>query len=271
MNETPFFFPHDEHQLFGILHRPAVFNGHAFVFCHPFAEEKLWTHRIYVSYARALCAAGYAVLRFDYMGHGDSSGHFEDSTVQSRLADIACAVEIVKQKMESPETIGLLGLRFGATLAALAVDMIPEINPLVMWEPIGNGAQYMKELIRINLTTQTAVYKEVRFNTDALVAQLQEGGGINIDGYEIRYPLYEQMTTIKFTGRQSSYDGKCLLVQINKADGMGTKRIEPVASRFREAKCKSVVEQPFWKEIKEYYANAGNLFDLTTKWIAQNA
>ena len=56
--ETPFFFPSGKHSLFGILHQPAAATClPAFVFCHPFGEEKLWTHRVFVSFARRLARA----------------------------------------------------------------------------------------------------------------------------------------------------------------------------------------------------------------------
>src|SRR5262245_18163177 len=79
--ETPFYFGRESSPLFGVFHAPARTTClPAFVFCHPFAEEKLWTHRVFVSFARRLAAEGYPVLRFDYMGNGDSAGDFRDSS-----------------------------------------------------------------------------------------------------------------------------------------------------------------------------------------------
>jgi len=270
MQETPFFFPHQGHQLFGVLHQPEAPNGRGFVFCHPFAEEKLWAHRVYVNYARELSRAGYAVLRFDYRGHGDSSGSFEDFTLESRLSDIACAVSTLQARVGGLEMIGLLGLRFGATLAALAANAQPNLKPLVLWEPIASGSQYMKELIRVNLATQSAVYKEIRHNTQALVAKLKAGETINVDGYDIRYPLYEQMMAIKLAGERHPYPGKVLLIQVNKKEGLGMKRVAALAAGYSQVTCIDVVEQPFWKEIREYYAHAKQLFAQTTRWITNN-
>ena len=123
MIETPFFFPNADYQLFGVLHEPENQTQRTgFVFCSPFAEEKLWTHRVFVSFAREMAHRGYFVLRFDYMGHGDSEGDFEDSTIESRLSDIKCAVRTLKEKTKNGATVGLLGLRLGATLAALVAE-----------------------------------------------------------------------------------------------------------------------------------------------------
>ena len=74
MSESPFFFPRGDARLFGVLHRPSgPVSRSGFVLSHPFAEEKLWSHRVFVSFARALAGRGLAVLRFDYAGAGDSS------------------------------------------------------------------------------------------------------------------------------------------------------------------------------------------------------
>ena len=75
MTETPVFFKNGTNRLFGIVHYPETGEPeNAFVFCHPFAEEKLWAHRVYVNFARYLAKHGWAVLRFDYAGYGDSDG-----------------------------------------------------------------------------------------------------------------------------------------------------------------------------------------------------
>ena len=57
------------------------------------AEEKLWTHRVFVSYARQLAAAGYPVLRFDLTGHGDSEGSFSDASMATLCADLRRAIQ----------------------------------------------------------------------------------------------------------------------------------------------------------------------------------
>ena len=70
MIETPFFFNNKDIQLFGVIHEPAQpVKNLAWVLCHPFAEEKLWSHRVYVNLARTLAKSGYTVLRFDYRGY----------------------------------------------------------------------------------------------------------------------------------------------------------------------------------------------------------
>ena len=49
-----------------------------------------------VNMGRRLASNGYPVLRFDFMGEGDSEGDFEDGTITTRLDDINCAVRTMK-------------------------------------------------------------------------------------------------------------------------------------------------------------------------------
>lgn len=270
MSETPYYFNNGNYRLFGILYKPDnkdVKEG--FIFCHPFAEEKLWTQRVMVNFARELMKKGYAVLRFDFMGHGDSEGNFSESSVQTRLEDIQIACEFLNTKIPNLKLINLLGLRFGATLAVLAVEKIKKINRLVLWDPIINGKDYMQELFRINLTTQTAVYKEIRYTRDALVKQLEEGKTVNIDGYEIAHDLYKQSTEINLLGFEPSFSGKCFIAQITRSLKKIKQEYIELGNRLNNTQIEIAVEYPFWKEIKVYYYQAERLFDLTLNWLKE--
>jgi len=268
MKETPFFFPNGSYNLFGILHEPEVdSNGQGFVFCHPFAEEKLWTHRVYVNFARELARLGYTVLRFDYMGHGDSEGKFENTSVETRLTDIAAAVNWMRDKINGRSKVGLLGLRFGATLASIYAETDSFLKFLILSEPILRGDQYMRELLRINISTQSAVYKEIRHNTKDLVKKMKEGLTVNSDGYEIGWSFYEQAAAINLINGAKSFKGPSLIVSVKNNPEIENKKLSQLKQLYSNSTLISVSEQPFWKEIKTYYSKASNLYFATSQWL----
>jgi len=270
MEEIPLFFSNGIYELFGIRYGPEKENLHeGFVFIDPFAEEKLWAQRVMVSFARQLCSLGYTVLRFDFMGHGASDGHFEEATIDTRIADIKCAVEFLKENSGEISSVGLLGLRFGATLTMLATEEIPDVSHLILWDPVINGEKYMKEILRANLVTQTAVYKEIRYTRDDLVEQMKNGGKINIEGYHIAYPFFEQASTIDLLTVNNGFDGSGLLVNINKGKAKLGRNVEQFRERYKNFTVSSVLEEPFWKEIKTYYPSAKNLSESTIKWLME--
>lgn len=267
MTEIPFFFPSGEQSLFGVLHQPASNSTRsAFVFCHPFGEEKLWAHRVYVTFARALAAAGHPVLRFDYMGNGDSSGIFSQSSLSTAVADVVAAIEEIRGRT-GQKSVSLLGLRLGATVASLVAEDLTDLDRLVLWAPIVDGARYMQELLRINLTTQMAVYKEVRRDREALVAAMRSGETINVDGYEMALPMYEQVSAVKLAADPKRCRSLCLVAQIDRQPGRTAADLEQLAKSYRAASLVVTVEEPFWKEIARFYNDAPALFDETRRWL----
>ena len=81
------FFLRDDKNLFYAMYRPVGEIKAGAVLVSPFAEEKIRTHRIYVSLARLLASKGISVLHFDYFGDGDSQGNFEDALYDDRMKD----------------------------------------------------------------------------------------------------------------------------------------------------------------------------------------
>lgn len=265
--EEPFFFSGERCRLFGVLHRPKISPTRGcFVFCHPFAEEKLWTHRVYVSFARELADRGHWVLRFDTTGNGDSEGELSTTTVESSLADIGSAIEILKKRTEASE-VSLLGMRLGATLAAATADRRKDIDRLVLWEPVVDGGRYMQEILRSNLATQLAVYGKVVETRDDLVAKMKAGEIVNIDGYEIALPLFEEVSKLNLGGSGAIFEGPTLVAQIGKNGQPLRKDIKTLTERYPDLSMALVVEEPFWREIKRFYGRANRLFEATWNWL----
>jgi hypothetical protein len=117
------------------------------------------------------------------------------------------------------------------------------------------------------MATQSAVFKGIRHNSDALIELMQKGESVNIDGYEIKWPLYEQLNSINFKNYKIGFKGPVIAIQINRKLGLGVRRIQILDSLYPNISLQEVEEQPFWKEIKEYYSKAPNLFNTTLEWL----
>lgn len=134
--------------LLGAFHSPQRLRARSasVLLCNPFGEEASRAHRIYRVLATQLERAGYATLRFDFSGTGDSSGDASEATIDQWLKDLGTAAGELRRTSGSPR-VALVGLRFGATLAALASSR-GELRPrqLVLWDPVVNGAGYLREL-----------------------------------------------------------------------------------------------------------------------------
>ena len=106
--------------LVGILHIPAVPAELGVVVIVGGPQYRAGSHRQFVLLARAIADAGFAVLRFDVRGMGDSAGAprgFEDSG-----ADIAAAIDTLQAQVPAVQRVALWGLCDGAAAALLYVD-----------------------------------------------------------------------------------------------------------------------------------------------------
>ncbi|HEY8549115.1 MAG TPA: alpha/beta fold hydrolase [Vicinamibacterales bacterium] len=269
MKETPLFFPGDGVSLFGVFAEPArrIGGRPAFVFCHPFGEEKLWTHRACVSFARELVQLGYPVLRFDQRGNGDSDAEFSETSLATAVQDTMSAIETAK-RLSGADAVSLLGLRLGGAVAALVADERDDVRHLILWAPIVDGHRFAQELLRVNLATQMALHKEIREDRTVLVARLKDGGTVNVDGYPLSSAFYAQLETLKLADAPRAFAGPCLVVQIERAaDAPPAAELTRLQACYRHASHVIVQEEPFWKEIERFYETAPNLSRATLAWL----
>jgi pimeloyl-ACP methyl ester carboxylesterase len=147
----PFRFGGLNRDLFGWFHAPfemAAPRGMGIVLCNPIGEDAVRAHRAFRHLAERLASKGFAVLRFDFRGTGDSAEDEGDpGRVGAWLEDIGCAVDALRARA-GVMRIGLVGLRFGATLAAEVASRMGGLDALVLWHPFPSGAQFATDSIR---------------------------------------------------------------------------------------------------------------------------
>lgn len=144
---TPLVFGPADRRLVGFYHPPekATPKQTAVLMCCPLGHEATRVHRLYRVIAERLARQGIAVLRFDYFGAGDSPGDDTDGEMTGWCSDLLAAhAELLRQV--SPQAVGWIASRLGATLAIQAAPDAPELNRLILWDPIVDGAAYVLEL-----------------------------------------------------------------------------------------------------------------------------
>jgi pimeloyl-ACP methyl ester carboxylesterase len=143
----PFYFGTSEQQLFGVYHaaEPGSSRRAGVVLCQPIGHEYLRAHRAFRNLAITLASQGFHVLRFDYFATGDSAGDAGRLTVRQCLADLATAIDELKD-IAGVTKVSLVGLRLGATFAALAASRRSDVDRLVLWDPVLDGTSYVAEV-----------------------------------------------------------------------------------------------------------------------------
>jgi pimeloyl-ACP methyl ester carboxylesterase len=147
LNEAFFFGPSDQ-QLFGMYHPPAGGDGLVLtIICPPLFVEYMRTHLALRELALSLAADGQHVLRFDYRGTGDSFGELAQVGIAEWREDIALALQEGRE-LTGCSIVRVLGVRAGGLLACGAVGASDEIERIVLWDPIPDGAAYLDQLQR---------------------------------------------------------------------------------------------------------------------------
>ena len=108
-------------KLAGILDLPLAKPRAYALFAHCFTCSK--NLRAATNISRALTDAGFAVLRFDFTGLGQSEGEFADSNFSSNVDDLLVAADFLDEHYEAPAL--LLGHSLGGTAVLQAAHDIP--------------------------------------------------------------------------------------------------------------------------------------------------
>ena len=172
--------------------------------------------------ADQLADAGYVVLRFDYDGMGDSVGQLDDpNRVEAWLDSIRKAAGLLRAT--GVERVGLVGLRIGGTLAALAAQD-ENIAALVLWDPVPTGRRFIREQEALKALS---------------IGETEDVGGsgsAELLGMLLPPPLVEQLALIDMTGVAAPFARRTLMV---------ARPDRPVNPRLR---CRLTLEDCDWIE-----------------------
>lgn len=270
--ERPFFFDCDGIRLFGVVHRPSAPEprpGSGVVLCHPYGEEKQFSHRVLVRFARRLAERGLPALRFDHRGYGDSEGEVEESTVETQVGETQAVVERAKEWLQVDRVV-LLGLRFGATVAALVAERRPEIAGLVLWSPIVKGQAYVDELVRKHLFAQLTT------GTSSLTrAQVRESlareGRIEVEGNYLTSRMAEQIAAIDLPEAVRRFRNPVLVTAVENRRGAYAP-FEALVGAYQGVGARSMLavaeRRQFWDDRSMYEAYfPDELYQETLRWL----
>ncbi|HUQ10649.1 MAG TPA: alpha/beta fold hydrolase [Steroidobacteraceae bacterium] len=268
-NEVPQFFSNARRQrLYSVLHladEARTQADFAVVFCAPLFDEKLWSHRVLVNYARSLASQGIPVLRFDYFGDGESEGRFEEATVTSRIADILDAVAFCRSRA-GVRRVFLLGLGYGAALA-LSAGKSGAVDGVVAWAPVMSGQQYASDLLRAHLGAQMVLHRKVIHDREALTRQIHDGGSVNIEGYEIANPFFSELLATDTRRLIEEQPTRVALVQIAPVERIDPQYAPIAESAGTRVQFFAVRELKFWMQQKTIFSPCAQLFQRTTQWL----
>lgn len=142
----PIYFS-EKNDLFGLLYfSPTIsVKSTGIILCYPFGQEYIRSHRAFKLLSTRLYNKGFPVLRFDYYGTGDSGGEEEAANLSLWQENIHSAINELKNRANLNSVV-LIGLRLGASLALKTATEREDITGIVLWDPIIKGEDFIREL-----------------------------------------------------------------------------------------------------------------------------
>ena len=217
-------------------------GGPAVALADPFAEEKKCAHRVMAEVATALAEDGVTVLRFDYRGTGDSEGEFEDVTLEDWREDLRAAVAWARAEL-APTTLGLVGVRLGATLAAEMAGAVGA-DGLTLLAPILDGRAYWEENFRRQLIKARITEGEGASAEDLRRAADEET--FDLGGWVVTRRMREQIEALKLP--IASTVEQCRVVDVS-ARTTPSPAMAALAASYARGEVVALRMEPFWQRI----------------------
>jgi pimeloyl-ACP methyl ester carboxylesterase len=137
----------DEGPIFATLHEasePA--HDVAILLCPPFGWEDMCSYRSRREWACSLADSGFAVLRIDFPGSGDSGGGPRDpERVRAWTNGVVAAAQWLSSATGARRTVAI-GIGLGGALAYSALAAGAPIDDLVLWGVSARGKSHLREL-----------------------------------------------------------------------------------------------------------------------------
>jgi alpha-beta hydrolase superfamily lysophospholipase len=133
--------------LYAALHRAPSAASIGVVLVAPLLHEQPRSRRFVTEVASQLAESGLSCLRFDFHGTGDSPGAGEEVDFASMADDLKVATAALRFHA-GVEQVALLAWRGAALLAHAWLQQGRQGDRVVLWEPILDGAGWLRELQR---------------------------------------------------------------------------------------------------------------------------
>jgi exosortase A-associated hydrolase 2 len=266
---SPFFLPGIAGDLFSVCFEPRArgSDGHAVLFCPPFAEEMNKSRRMVALQARALAERGIATLVLDLYGTGDSAGDFGAARWDIWRDDLQRGARWLRDR--GYRHISLWGLRGGALLAAqCARELGTALDRILLWHPVARGEQMMTQFLRLRLAADLVADGE-KITTQQLRETLLRGEPVEVAGYLIAPDLLRSLDAADL---KSDFDAAS--VRVGWFEVAPTARalipasravVDAWAARGLDIHTDVVVGESFWNTPE--IALLPELIDRSTNWL----
>jgi uncharacterized protein len=115
----------------GMLHLPGPGRWPCVITAHGLFSAKASDK--FVLLAARLTEAGFACLRFDFRGCGESGGEFKDTTVSGRIGDLKAVLMSIRRHQALDGRFFLMGSSLGGYVSLFVAAEQPDVRAIALW------------------------------------------------------------------------------------------------------------------------------------------
>ncbi|HXA42088.1 MAG TPA: alpha/beta fold hydrolase, partial [Candidatus Solibacter sp.] len=185
------------------------------VVCPPLLADFAFSYRRELVFSTEMARRGAAVWRFHYSGTGYSEGDAAGMSFSSLVADAGTVIAAASAASSAP--LALMGTRCGALVAAAAGEQ--SRVKLVFWEPVEEGATYLREGFRARIIVDGGQLARRPPTSARMVDEITVGGSTELVGYTLHRGLYESLVGLRLVDQVASEVPGVLLVRSQADEG----------------------------------------------------
>ncbi|HOT30663.1 MAG TPA: alpha/beta fold hydrolase [Petrotogaceae bacterium] len=153
-------------RIVGITERPDSPGKYPVILMlHGFSGDHIVSGFKFPRVSRLLVERGFATVRFDFRGSGDSEGSFEDMSILTELSDAMEVFGYVKKKEFYNHKLGIIGYSMGGAVASLLAPKVKDTSAVCLWSP--------------------AIFNKEVFQSGPMIKKLSEQPFIDVGGLKI--------------------------------------------------------------------------------------
>jgi len=240
-------------KLVGILSNPTNDKTKPIIIlCHGFSGHK--DSKTYPRFQEVLNKKGIAIFRFDFYGHGESDGKFEDITISEALDDVLKAIEFIK--LLGYKKIGLFGSSFGGMASILAASKTDDLFILALKSPVSDCVG--------KIIAQTTQYPIEKWKRNGYIIHVNSNG----IKQRLNYSFYQDAENLSVYEAAKNINIPTIIVHGNKDDVVPVEQSKRTASIIKDCRLEILPSCNHQYDKKEDFEK---MIKLISRFIVENS
>ncbi|MBU8908009.1 alpha/beta hydrolase family protein [Desertibacillus haloalkaliphilus] len=244
--------------LAGVLHVPNQNENNkvpVIIFVHGFVGSKVGEHRLFVKAARYFVDHGYAVLRFDFSGCGESDGDYGEVTLTNQINELKAMIDVAtNESLLDGDQITVIGHSLGGAVSALTSAQDQRIQRLMLWSPV---ARPYEDITRITGKQAVRVAKRV--------------GSFDYLGFSLRHEFFADLKKHAPLVAIRSYHGPVGVIHADDDEQVPKTNAADYVKALEQGRTESVIKDYIATADHTFsgYSYENELFSKSLAWLRQ--